>query len=510
MKAIIFADRNGNELLPLTERTCVALLPVAAKPLIEYTLEALLAAHVHEVILVISAFADQLEKHLGTGERWGLQIEYVLSRGQESPSEVLARLGSQLTETEYLLLRADILRSVPIESILAQAQLQPEKQFVVTIDDYAASVGLLRRHSIQETWQASDIFQWNVEAFYSPLEAETLPGAGPWEIMDVDGQLSLLDSLRAYYYANLEVLAGHFTHLILPVYRISEKLQVGRRSSVPKHNIGLVGSYCRVHAQAKLNNTILCDDVIVDREATLRDTVVLPGTYIGERLDVQDAIVWGDILIRVDSGAVVHIVDSFLLADLGKENFGTLFASLYHRGLGLLGLVLSLPLWPVALVLALSQNPWAPLNRVKLRGNLKTVNAQGVLQTRDFNTFEWATSVTLLRHLPKLFAVIMGHIRMIGVSPQSPEQFATRTAPWEKVRDLAPVGLLGPVQLTEIEGAPVEEDLLVEAHYACTRHIGTDFIWLMRGLLACFNKRAWSSQRFPPEPPLCQTPSNIG
>ncbi|OQW93223.1 MAG: hypothetical protein BWK79_12295 [Beggiatoa sp. IS2] len=509
MKAIIFADRNGNELLPLTERTCVALLPIAAKPLIEYTLEALLTAGIHEVILVISAFADQLEKHLGTGERWGLQIEYVLSRGQELPSEMLVRLGSQLTETEYLLLRADILRSAPIEPILAQAQLQPDKQFVVTIDGYAAGIGLLRRHSAQDTWQASDILLWNIETFYSSLEADTLQGES-WEVIDVSGQLSLLDSLRAYYYVNLEVLAGHFTHLILPVYRINEKLQVGRRSSVPKHNIGLVGSYCRVHTKAKLHNTILCDDVIVDREATLRDTVVLPGTYIGERLDVQDAIVWGDILIRVDSGAVVRIVDSFLLADLGKENFGTLFANLYHRGLGLLALLLSLPLWPVALLLALLQNPWAPLCRVKLRGNLKTVDVQGALQARDFNTFEWATPVMLLRHLPKLFAVITGHVRMMGVSPQSPEQSDARIAPWEKVRDLAPVGLLGPVQLTEIHEAPVEEDLLVEAHYACTRHTGTDFLWLMRGLLACFNKRAWSSQRFPPEPPLCQTSSNVG
>ena len=39
MDVIIFADRKGQELLPLTDQTCVALLPLAGKLILEHTLE---------------------------------------------------------------------------------------------------------------------------------------------------------------------------------------------------------------------------------------------------------------------------------------------------------------------------------------------------------------------------------------------------------------------------------------------------------------------------------------
>ena len=44
MHTILLLDRLGKELLPLTDQTPLPLLPVAARPLIEYTLELLVAA----------------------------------------------------------------------------------------------------------------------------------------------------------------------------------------------------------------------------------------------------------------------------------------------------------------------------------------------------------------------------------------------------------------------------------------------------------------------------------
>ena len=46
MQALIFADRLGRELEPLTDRTCAALLPVLGKPVLEHTLEALVAGDI--------------------------------------------------------------------------------------------------------------------------------------------------------------------------------------------------------------------------------------------------------------------------------------------------------------------------------------------------------------------------------------------------------------------------------------------------------------------------------
>lgn len=91
-RVIVFADRTGAELQPLTEECPVALLPIAAKPLLMHCLEDLAMAGLNTVTLVISNHADMIKSTLGSGARWGLAIDYALSRGEEPPADVLQRL----------------------------------------------------------------------------------------------------------------------------------------------------------------------------------------------------------------------------------------------------------------------------------------------------------------------------------------------------------------------------------------------------------------------------------
>jgi dTDP-glucose pyrophosphorylase len=69
--ATLCADRLGAELLPLTERTCVGLLPVAGKPMIEHALEALAREGIRQVLVVVSPFADEVQRIIGEGTRCG-------------------------------------------------------------------------------------------------------------------------------------------------------------------------------------------------------------------------------------------------------------------------------------------------------------------------------------------------------------------------------------------------------------------------------------------------------
>lgn len=508
LTTIVFADRQGEELFPLTHRTCVALLPIASKPLIEYTLDSLLEAKIQKVLIVISAYAELIQATLGHGERWGMQFDYFLSRGQEDPAEILIRLGNTLTDDRYLLVRADMLRSIRIEEFLLQA-FDEKVSVVATVKQSHIGVCLLHQRSSHPFWEDSHVLQWdNIKSqkVYPKLSYQEIPG-----------KFSLLDSFHSYHQANLDVAAGAFQNLILPIGRqMSEKLRVGYKSSVLPYssetshagkmnhetasitlleNIGLVGAYSRVHPQALLKKqVVLSNSVIVDRYASLSNTVVLPHTYIGESVELRNAIVWGNLLIRVDTGAIVQIIDRFLLADLSVETLSKYFSGTVNCTLGILTWLISLPLWPLAIALALLQNPKEPSRKIKLRGNLIWRDSMGIARPQDFIIWEWSTHIPLLRHLPKLFAVISGQIRMVGVSPLSPQQAETRHEPWEKVRDLAPVGLIGPSQLMLSSDAPEEERLLVDAYYAKTRHIGTDILWLLKGIMMLFSKRAWSTK----------------
>jgi hypothetical protein len=273
-------------------------------------------------------------------------------------------------------------------------------------------------------------------------------------------------------------------------------LTVGLRSRVSprslRQGIAFVGNHCRIESSAEFyGEVVIANDVIVDQHAILRDSVVLPDTYVGELVDVQNAIVQGNCLIRVDTGAVLPVVETFLLADLREVTLSGTLAEPLNQVLGVLLLALSLPLWPLALAAALASNANAPLRETRLRGNRLEFDPFGARQRRVFVAWEWATAIPVLRYLLRLLAVVGGDLRLVGVEPLTPAQADDRLEEWEQVGDQAPAGLIGPTQLTLPANVPQEERLLSDAFYARQRSTARDLRYLLQGLGALFTRRAW-------------------
>jgi hypothetical protein len=65
-----------------------------------------------------------------------------------------------------------------------------------------------------------------------------------------------------------------------------------------------------------MDDVVVSDDVVIDRRVTLKSAVIMPNTYIGEFLEVNDAIVQGDTLIHIAAGGVTHVSDPLLLRNM--------------------------------------------------------------------------------------------------------------------------------------------------------------------------------------------------
>src|SRR5579862_4775973 len=120
MRALLFADRPGQALLPLTERACVAMLPVAGKPLVVFAIEDLALAQIHEAFVVVGAHADLVKQELGDGSRWGIQLEYIQVFRDAIPEQVTSELVGRLGE-RFLMMRGDVLRTQALAEFLALA-----------------------------------------------------------------------------------------------------------------------------------------------------------------------------------------------------------------------------------------------------------------------------------------------------------------------------------------------------------------------------------------------------
>lgn len=486
-QAIILADRLGAELLPLTERASTALLPVAGKPMLEHALESLAQAGVKRALVVVSPFADTVQGLIGDGARWGLRLTYTLTRGEEDPTEVIARLGERV-HGPCVALRGDLIHGFDVAAWVAAAASIAGAQVWAEADGLSAACGLHREGALELVplaWPPAPLAEVAPTAARVPVEPDLFRP---------------VRSLADYHRVNLDAAARRLPGLILPGREVALGLRVGRGSRVAprslRQGICLVGSRCRVAADAELSGeVVISDDVIVDRRAIIRSSLILPHTYVGELVEIKNAIVSANTMIRVDSGAILQVTDAFLLADLEQATLGKGLAEPLNRLLGLILLVLSLPLWPLAALASLPHRARGWLRPLELVGNRREIDAFGQPRRRAFTTWTWGTRSPLLRHLPRILAVVTGDLRLVGVSPLTPEQAEALLEDWEQTREQAPVGLIGPTQLGIPASAPLEEKLMSDVFYARQRRTSRDLLYIAQGLAALVRPVSWMASR---------------
>ena len=476
MKALLIASSEGRALAPLTDDSCPALLPVAGKPAVVHALESIAAAGLGDVCVALSPQAEQLRALLGDGARWGLRLRYISSWPQESVASIADRVVERDGTEDLLIVHAAVIRPPSMVAAVVGAAMPAGAHI-------AARAGGL--------WAGVDRISSGARVSAMPTDPET---AATWqssgEPIDCAGPVLPLDSLASYHRANLLVAAGQIGGVIVPGLERRGGVRAGRGSALPPSAVRgtrvFAGGFVQVHPSAEIHDdVVLCDNVIVDREATLTRTVVLPDTYVGEAVDLTDAIVRGGTLIRVDRGAVTTVVDRFLLADISRPPLSRAAGAAISRLAGLALLCVSAPLWPVALLCSLALRLREPWHVVTLVGSRQYADGR----PRTFATAEFAVPAPVLRHLPRILAVITGDLRLVGVSPLPPDAERDRESEWEKVRDQVPPGLLGPGQLAAT--GSTEERYLLEAIYARTRSPWGDVMWLLRGVRALAGPRAW-------------------
>jgi glucose-1-phosphate thymidylyltransferase len=270
-KGIILAGGSGTRLHPLTLVTSKQLLPVYDKPMIYYPLSALMLAQIREV-LIITTPQDQaaFKKLLGTGEQWGMRLEYAVQPEPNGLAQAFV-IGADFVrgQPSCLILGDNIIYGHGLSEVLRGADQRnsgatifgywvddPERYGVIEFDDKMRVLSIEEKpKQPKSNWAAIGIYFYDEHV--TELARQLKPSArGEYEITDLNnlyvrqGQLTVERLGRGYAWLD----AGTYDSLLeaAEFIRILQHRQ-GQLIAAPEeiafHN-GWIGAE-KLEAQAK-------------------------------------------------------------------------------------------------------------------------------------------------------------------------------------------------------------------------------------------------------------------
>lgn len=219
MKAMIFAAGLGTRLKPFTDEHPKALAPVNGKPLLQRNIEYLTAFGIHDFVINVHHFADQIIDFLYRNENFGQRI--TISREVEQPLETGGGLKHaswffEDTQLPFLVMNADILTDMDLGRMLTYHQQYGPLATLAVTDRPASRAFLFNGADELCGWRNAKTGE---ERISRPDQAPLLPGSFTCvhlvdpemlKIMPGEGKFSIIDTYLDL--AKKHVIRGYRHH----------------------------------------------------------------------------------------------------------------------------------------------------------------------------------------------------------------------------------------------------------------------------------------------------------
>ena len=424
MKALIIAAGDHNAVEEADERSPAFLQPLIDRPFLQHIVEYITDAGLADSIeIVVSHLPERVEALLEDGTRWGVPIRYHLARDKARPYAAVNRFAG---EGPVLLVHGDCLPDAAIHEPAAPPVL---KAF--------CREGIWTGWAILDSTALSAVDAgWDREQLSEFILAAARARGTLHECAKVLGVRTGSEFIASQRMA----LDKQFPGLMFYGREVSEGIWIAR--NVALHPTATLvapvylGENCRIGSGIRLGpNVVVVRDCVLDSGSTATDSTVLPGSYVGQALELDHVIVDRNRLVNVRAGGETIVRDDFILSAISSTNFRSAFGSVLSRASALALLAFT---WPIILVTMLAL-------RVFRKGPVLH-RREAVCLPADESSWAWKTFQLIsfaapasshstwghlfLRFLPGLINVARGHLHLVGVEPRSTRDVMSLPVDW--------------------------------------------------------------------------------
>jgi MurNAc alpha-1-phosphate uridylyltransferase len=177
MKAIILAAGRGARLAPLTDTTPKPLLPIKGQPLIVRQLQQLRAANITHVVINLYHLGDLIERALGNGEKFGMQIAYSREQSLLETGGGIKNALPLLEEEEFIVCNGDIYTDFDFSSLPDTLAPNDTAHLVLTPTPRTRARGDFEYSQGRVTQRGDDFVYCGISIFSQRIFANSPEGA---------------------------------------------------------------------------------------------------------------------------------------------------------------------------------------------------------------------------------------------------------------------------------------------------------------------------------------------
>jgi mannose-1-phosphate guanylyltransferase len=304
VKAVVLAGGEGTRLRPLTFSTPKQMLPVAGRPVIERVVEELARHGVDEVVLSLGYRPDAFTAAYPEGRCAGTALRYAV---EDTPLDTAGAIGfaarqGGVGDDTFIAMNADVLAEIDVTALVefhrsrgAQATIaltpveDPSLFGVVAVDATGKVESFIEKPGAQEA--PTNLINAGVYVL-EPSFLDLIPEGGR---VSVEREVfPALVEQGALYALGSDAL---WTDMGTPVKYLEANLAWARREGA------ISGGGPRTHPEAEVVDSVVHQDVTIEKGAVVREAVVLEGAHVREGAFVNRSVLGRKVV--VGPGAVV-------------------------------------------------------------------------------------------------------------------------------------------------------------------------------------------------------------